>query len=144
MWHTVFDTYGNDRLTSWKQFRNNLETSNTPFDDVAKLWACAPFVSPYLDPTNPSKWPDPWHLVLDNRYDDLAMALGMLYTIKLTQRFMNSKCEIHTSITSENKDPRYFLVVDGNVLNLEYMEVVSAKKIDDISTNIIWSKHDSL
>ena len=81
---TVFDSYGTDRLTKWKQFRDSLETSATPLEDVAELWSHAPFVSPYLDPQNPAEWPDPWHLILDLRLDDLAIALGMLYTIKLT------------------------------------------------------------
>jgi hypothetical protein len=141
----VFNLYGNDRLTEWKQFRDSLENSNSPLQDVADLWSHAPFVNPYLNPHNPSDWPDPWHLVLDDRYDDLAIALGMLYTIKLTRRFMDSKCEIHTSMLQEEKQPKYFLIVDDiKVLNLEYKNVVEIDRIANVQTNIIWSKNDSL
>lgn len=137
----VFDQYGTDRLAAWKEFREGLETSEHPLEDVADLWSRAPFVSPYLDPKNPTKWPDPWHLILDLRLDDLAIALGMLYTIKLTRRFMDTECEIHTSMLPDKKEPSYLLVVDGkHVLNLEYKNVVSVDVLKNLETNIIWSK----
>jgi hypothetical protein len=141
----VFDLYGNNRLTTWKEFRDSLEVSNDPLEDVVLFWSRAPFVSPYLNPENTSEWPDPWHLVLDNKYDDLAIALGMLYTIKLTQRFMASVCEIHTSMLSDEKQPRYFLVVDHkHVLNFEYKTVLDIKDLDNIQARLIWSKTDAL
>jgi len=137
----VFDLYDKERLTAWKEFRNSLETSDRPFNDVAELWSQAPFVSPYLDPQNPTEWPDPWHLVLDSRLDNLAIALGMLYTIKLTQRFMNVKCEIHTSTPLNEKEPVYLLIVDDtHVLNFEYRSVVTVSDLHEITTSLIWSK----
>lgn len=136
----VFDEHGTDRLAAWKQFRDSLETSEDPFNDVAKLWSQAPFVSPYLDPQNPTEWPDPWHLILDLRLDDLAIALGMLYTIKLTHRFIDAKCEIHKSMLPDKKEPSYFLVVDEKyVLNLEHRNVVSIDALNDVKTSMIWS-----
>lgn len=126
---TVFDTYGNERLTTWKEFRTKLETSPNPLEEVASFWSRAPFVNSFLDPSDPSHWPDPWHLVLDNRYDDLAICLGMLYTIKLTQRFMDSAFEIH--MTQDNKNKNYFLVVDKtHVLNFEYGSVCDLSKVN--------------
>jgi len=137
----VFNLYGNDRLTAWKQFRESLEVSNTPLKDVANFWSHAPFVSPYLNPKNPTEWPDPWHLVLDSHLDDLAIALGMLYTIKLTRRFMDTKCEIHTSMLPNEKSPRHVLVVDNHyVLNLEYQDVVEVDRLKELETSMIWSK----
>ena len=141
----MFDRHGTQRLTAWKEFRDSLETSDTPLEDVAMLWSQAPFVSPYLNPGNPSEWPDPWHLVLDLRLDDLAIALGMLYTIKLTQRFMGSVCEIHTSMFHNDKHPRYCLIVDNkSVLNLEYRCVVGIESLQNVETRLIWSKNDPL
>lgn len=137
----VFDVFGNDRLVAWKEFRDSLETSEHPLQDVAELWSHAPFVEPYLDPLNPSKWPDPWHLILDLHLDDLAIVLGMLYTIKLTQRFMDAKCEIHMSVPQDKTNPSYMLVIDGkDVLNLEYRTVVDIRAMNNISTKLIWSK----
>lgn len=137
----MFNLFGTERLTAWKQFRTDLEASATPFEDVAEFWSHAPFVSPYLDPENSANWPDPWHLVLDDRYDDLAIALGMLYTIKLTQRFMASICEIHMSMPDNKKEPQFFLVVDNTyVLNFDYREVVEIDRLKKCKTTLIWSK----
>ena len=136
----VFDQFGTDRIAAWKKFRDDLETSENPLKDVAELWSQAPLVNTYLDPKNPTKWPDPWHLILDLRLDDLAIALGMLYTIKLTQRFMMTKCEIHMSMFPDKKEPCYMLVVDDQyVLNMEYRNVVSIDELKKIKTNIVWS-----
>ncbi len=137
----MFDKHGTDRIAAWKEFRDTLETSDHPLEDVAELWSHAPFVSPYLDPKTPTEWPDPWHLVVDLRLDDLAIALGMLYTIKLTRRFMGTKCEIHTSMLPDKREPSYMLIVeDKHVLNLEYKSVVSIEKIKTIKTSMIWSQ----
>lgn len=136
----MFNLYNTDRLAAWKEFRDSLEISETPFLDVAEFWAKAPFVSAYLNPNSPTEWPDPWHLILDDRLDDLAIALGMLYTIKLTQRFIDTPCEIHLSTSLDKKETNYFLVVDKMyVLNKEYRKVVSIDELKGLKTNIIWS-----
>jgi len=136
----VFDSFGNDRLAKWKQIRDQLETETDPLQIVSELWAQAPLVNPFLDQDDAESWPDPWRLVMDNRYDDLAICLGMLYTLKLTQRFMGSKYEIHMSINSYKKEPLYFLVVDSkSVLNLCYRKVFTVDVLKDIESNIIWS-----
>ena len=137
----MFDLHGNERLTKWKQFRDSIELSNSPFEDVANFWSHAPFVSPYLPPSNPDSWPDPWQLIAVGRFDELAIVIGMLYTIKLTQRFMDSKCEIHTTILSKEKEPIYMLIIDNqHVINFEYRTVSSIKVLENIETSLIWSK----
>ena len=139
----MFNLYGNDRLTEWKRFRDSLETSDTPFEEVAEFWSHAPFVSPYLNPHNTSEWPDPWHLVLDLRLDDLAIALGMLYTIKLTQRFSDTACEIHMSMLPGKNSPEYWLIIDNKVaLNCVYREVVTVENLPEAQASIIWSGTD--
>lgn len=137
----MFDLYDSDRLTEWKRFRNQLEVSPTPFEDVADLWSRAPFVSSYLDPLDPQSWPDPWHLILDDRLDDLAICLGMLYTIKLTQRFIDSCCEIHMTMFPKKKYPKYFLLVDSKyLLNDVPKQVSSVDKLRECQANRIWIK----
>jgi len=137
---TVFNCYDQDRLAAWKEFRQELETSNKPLEDVAKLWSYAPFVSPYLDHQNPHTWPDPWHLVLDSRLDELAITLGMLYTIKLTQRFRNSKCEVYRVKRPLDKEYSYILVVDNqSVLNFEYNRVVGVDTLSGCESNLLWT-----
>ena len=135
----MFNLYGNERLTEWKKFRDSLESCNDPLTRVAELWATAPFVNPYIDPNNPNEWPDPWHLVLDSKLDELAISLGMLYTIKLTQRFMDSNCEIHKSMLPNNLEPSFYLVVDQqHVMNYEPRIVHTIDVLDKVQTNTLW------
>ena len=135
----MFNLYGNERLIEWKRFRDSLELCSDPLTRVAELWATAPFVNPYIDPNNPNEWPDPWHLVLDSRLDELAISLGMLYTVKLTQRFMDSNCEIHKSMLPNNLEPSFYLVVDQqHVMNYEPRIVHSISVLDKVQTNTLW------
>lgn len=135
----MFDLYGNERLVEWKNIRDQIEISDRPLDLVADVWSRAPFVNPHLNPKDPQSWPNPWQLVLDDRLDELAIALGMLYTIKLTQRFMDTPCEIHTSIPHREKDSRFYLIVDNRfVLNYEPRKVVDLDAVNT-ETEIIWS-----
>lgn len=133
----MFDLDRTSKLKAWREFRQSLELSTQPLTDVALLWSKAPFVSPFLNPKNPAEWPDPWHLILDDRYDDLAIALGMCYTLSLTERFKDQKIEIHTSMLSG--ETRYFVVVNNSfVLNYVYREVVDMGELTQES-NKIWS-----
>ena len=140
----MFNLHSSDRLAAWREFRDYLETAEQPLQEVVDFWNRAPFVSKRLNPNTPDDWPNPWDLVLNSDLDDLAISLGMLYTIKLTQRFNNSKCEIHT-IVSEDTSPRYFLVIDNqHVLNFNYGEVNSLDAVESFKTSLIWSKEDPL
>jgi hypothetical protein len=135
----MFNLYGNERLIEWKKFRDSLESCSDPLTRVAELWATAPFVNPYIDPNNPNEWPDPWHLVLDSKLDELAISLGMLYTVKLTQRFIDSNCEIHKSMLPNNLEPSFYLVVDQqHVMNYEPRIVHSISVLDKVQTNTLW------
>lgn len=131
----MFDLFDTEKLKSWREFRLSLETSATPFQDVALLWSKAPFVNRYLNPHNPNSWPDPWKLIMDGKFDDLAICLGMCYTLQLTERFTSDKFEIHMSILPEGE--QYMLVVnDREVLNLEPRTVLSATDLPDNSIKI--------
>lgn len=137
----MFDLYGTDRLAEWKRFRDSLENSEEPLKDVAVFWGRAPFVSRYLNPQNPSSWPDPWHLVLDSKLDDLAIALCMLYTIKLTHRFIDTQCEIHMSMYPEDKHEKYIVLVNKQyILNMDWSNVVNVENLSDLKTTLLWAK----
>ena len=131
----MFDLDQTSRLKVWREFRQSLETSVSPLEDVALFWSRAPFVHRYLDPNDPTKWPDPWHLILDNKYDDLAIALGICYTLTLTERFKSQKIEIHTSMFS-GEGRNIVVVNDHDVLNLFYREVTNTGELTHGSNKI--------
>jgi hypothetical protein len=136
----VFDLNETNKLQQWKNFRNSLEVSSTAFEDVAQFWSRTPFVSNYLDPFDSKSWPDPWQLILNNKFDDLGIVLGMCYTLQLTERFKDNKFEIHMSMSQLKKDWRYVLLIDDiTVLNWNYGSVAN---FDEINSNLtkIWSR----
>jgi hypothetical protein len=136
----VFDLDGAQRLTYWKKLRDKIETSDEPVRDVLDLWIKAPFVNRYLDPFDPNSWPDPWHLIIDGKYDDLAICLGMLYTLKLTQRFYDVPCEIHMSIPDDNSNTDFYLIIDNQqVLNYEYGKISSIEVLENVKTSTLWN-----
>jgi len=136
----VFDLNETNKLQQWKNFRNSLEVSSTAFEDVAQFWSRAPFVSNYLDPFDSKSWPDPWQLIINNKFDDLGIVLGMCYTLQLTERFKDNKFEIHMSMSQLKKDWRYMLLIDDNtVLNWNYGSVTNFNEIDANLTKI-WSQ----
>jgi hypothetical protein len=141
----VFDKHGTERLAEWKNFREYLENSPDPLKDVIDFWSRAPFVSPYLDPFDSSSWPDPWRLVLDLRLDQLAISLGILYTLKLTRRFINQPIEIHMSMLPEKEQIMFPVIIAGkHVLNWEYQTVVDLDTIKGFQTTLIYEKSGEL
>ena len=84
IWPASFTT----RLSSWNQLRT--EVQNLPLESallkINQWWFVSPWKPYYLHWDDQSSWPDPWQLLSDNVYCDLARALGILYTITLLDR----------------------------------------------------------
>jgi hypothetical protein len=133
----VFDLYDIERLTAWKEFRNTLEVSTTPLEDVAILWSKAPFVSNRLS-LNPKSWPDPWQLIINGEFDSLGLVLGMLHTLQLTDRFKGSRFEIH--MYQQEKDREFILVINNVALNWSPREVVDFSDLSErVDFTKVWS-----
>ena len=84
MWPATFDA----RLASWTQLRNHCQ--NLPLESalaaVNAWWFTAPWQPYYLHWDDQPGWPDPWQLLSDNVYCDLARGLGIVYTISMLDR----------------------------------------------------------
>jgi hypothetical protein len=123
-----------DRLKQWKEFRR--EIGDLPFDEAVQktvhLWSYAPFVNHYLDQSEPSDWPGPWELLADNKYDDMAKALLMLYTLYLSPHgkshaFSIAKAQADSTLSSYN----LVLIDEGKyVLNFVFNEIISNQQLD--------------
>jgi hypothetical protein len=81
MWHTNFA----DRLEAWTQLRTKIATLDVEpaLDLVNKWWYNAPWKPYYLHWDDKENWPDPWQLLSDNVFCELARGLGILYTISM-------------------------------------------------------------
>ncbi len=76
------------RLRSWNQLRDQCQTLPVRdcLETVNHWWFHAPWQPYYLHWDDQDIWPDPWQLLSDNVYCDLARGLGILYTITLLNR----------------------------------------------------------
>ena len=83
----MWDTSIQDRLSSWFMFRRRLDRLplEQAITEVNSFWWRAPISNQYYCFDRPEDWPDPWQLLVDNTYDNIARGLGMLYTISLTK-----------------------------------------------------------
>lgn len=83
-WPTTFS----DRLQSWNQLRN--QTKFLPLElalpQINTWWFRSPWRPYYLHWDDQATWPDPWQLLSDNIYCEVARGLGILYTINLLER----------------------------------------------------------
>ena len=127
----MFKLSAGERLTRWREFRKSLD--HLPLDQaiesVVHFWAHCPFSPYYLDIAKPESWPDPWTLLEENWYCDIAKALGMLYTIKYTAHNPDVELRVYHD-PATNYDYNLAWIEDGKyVLNLEADEVVNKKQI---------------
>ena len=129
------------RLAEWSSFRQSLETSNDPIQDVIDYYKQVPVVSIHTDPYDMSSWPDPWELVYENEYCEYCILLGMCYTFTLTARFKETHCELYTSVTAE-KDPAYMCVIDDkHILGLNHGAVTTKNKLPQ-NAILLWDTNN--
>ena len=127
----MFRLQASERLTRWRDFRKSLD--NLPLDQavqsVVDFWNSCPFNPYYLDPDQPENWPDPWTLIEENYYCDLAKALGMLYTIKFTKH--DPAVEIRVYYDPETRLTYNLVWIEQGkyVLNLISDEVVNKEHV---------------
>jgi len=84
MWPATFD----NRLYAWASLRNRCQSLDpeTALTAINQWWFNAPWVPYHLHWDDQATWPNPWQLLSDNIYCELARGLGILYTINLLDR----------------------------------------------------------
>ncbi len=84
IWPATF----NDRLESWNQLRSRCQSQSieTSLEHINTWWFAAPWQPYYLHWDDQPTWPDPWQLLSDNVFCEVARGLGILYTISLLDR----------------------------------------------------------
>lgn len=92
----MFQLHTEDRLQSWREFRSSV--GKLPIEQalaqISELWSVAPFVPYNLDVACPENWPNPWELLEENTYCDVAKCLGIVYTITLSKHRSNLDIEM--------------------------------------------------
>lgn len=130
----MFKLKTSERLSRWRDFRTSL--SSMPLldaiDSTQKFWHSCPFMPYYLEPDKPETWPDPWQLISENYYCDIAKCLGILYTLHLSEHKEHLNPEIRVYFdpkTRYNYHIAYF--AQGKyIVNLIEDEIVNKEHIN--------------
>lgn len=130
----MFEKSIDDRLSAWADHRRYLTQCSDPLQEVHNFWRDAPFV-PFnnkIDPYNKKSWPTPWEIIVSNRFDDFTKAVMIGWTLKLTDRFKNSKIEIKTLVNPTKKCYYNIVCVDDTwVINYNDNGPIPADDIPD-------------
>lgn len=143
MW---YDNNCRDRILEWRRWRQRLDSM--PWQEcvceVAKVWHLAPRVNHYLLPDLSADWPNPWELINENYYCDLAIALGMFYTLILTNHPEN--VDVKLQIYQGDSGFDHLCVVDGGkyYLNWSSGEIVNTPTLTNTKLVYSYSKEDLL
>ena len=70
---------------NWYSLRLSLEDKDvkTKCYEIDEWWQSAPLVNHYLHSDFVKEWPNPWELIAENHYCQIARGLGMFYTLHL-------------------------------------------------------------
>jgi hypothetical protein len=76
------------RFESWNLLRDQCQNlpAQSALEHINSWWFCAPWQPYYLHWDDQQVWPDPWQLLSDNVYCEVARGLGIVYTINLLDR----------------------------------------------------------
>jgi hypothetical protein len=84
MWPREFS----GRLSAWGSLRQSVQHLPVPqaLHEINAWWFGAPWSSYYLHWDDVATWPDPWQLLSDNIFCEVARGLGIMYTTALLDR----------------------------------------------------------
>jgi hypothetical protein len=84
MWCSTFE----QRLAAWNSLRDRVrdQSKSDALTEINSWWQKTPWRAYHLHWDDRQDWPDPWQLLSDNIYCDLARGLGILYTITVLDR----------------------------------------------------------
>lgn len=124
------------RLAAWRELRQHLETSPTPFDDVVDFFNRFPKAKVYTDPYDQTTWPTAWELIEENEYCPFNSILGICYTLQLCERFQHITPTITITVDKLSNSVYYLLVVDQMIYGYEDGGWTDREKLPNSLKNI--------
>jgi hypothetical protein len=123
MWYS--DTQS--RILDWKKFRESLDSmsESDAVHATNNFYHTAPISPRYYHCDFPEEWPDPWQLIVDNCYDDIARALGMLYTLYYSKHKLQGEIRCYTDTEQCQEHNLAWLCHVKYILNYDLLVVVN-------------------
>lgn len=115
------------RLESWNVLRDSCQNLplETALTTINEWWFNVPWKPYYLHWDDQQDWPDPWQLLSDNIYCDLARGLGILYTISLLDR---ADLTSATLVLTDQGDNLVLVAKEKYILNWDRDTVVNTNQ----------------
>lgn len=135
------------RILSWRNWRQSLQGKTTPeiLKQVVVDWSRVPTVNHYLVPDQIEEWPTAWQLIYENIYCDLAISLGMFYSLALLEDPVFDNLELRIYQTNHGWLNLSFVDSGKYVLNYNLGEIVNIQQLpNDIRLTFCYSKVDLL
>ena len=137
-WRLTFES----RLDSWNQLRNQVKDLpiEVALETINSWWFRAPWCGYHLHWDDRLDWPDPWQLLSDNLYCEVARGLGILYTITLLDRADMDSAELVLT-----NDDRNLVLVDKSkyILNWDKSVIVNTSQAAEIKKRLHQSQINS-
>ena len=131
----IWNLSADDRLNKWLQFRKELNqlSLEQAIEKTCELWKTVRFAPYYLHPNEPETWPDPWTLISENYFCDLAKALGIMYTMYFTDHSKQHSFELRIYKDSTTHYYYNLVWIDGGkyILNLIDGSYVNIEQFDE-------------
>lgn len=79
----IFQSDYETRLKDWHNLKKSVADKDLRNKSILidNWWQKAPLVTHYLHTKDLNNWPNPWELLVENTYCEVARALGMCYTL---------------------------------------------------------------
>jgi hypothetical protein len=127
-WSKSFDA----RLSSWCELRHQVKSLPvvTALIAINQWWFAVPWRPYHLHWDDMLTWPDPWQLLSDNIYCDIARGLGIMYTISLLDRADLADAELVLTADQHNLvqvcDSKYILNWDRDcIVNINLQSTIT-------------------
>ena len=120
------------RLASWNQLRTQVKhlPVDVALETINAWWFRAPWTAYHLHWDDQTEWPDPWQLLSDNTFCEVARGLGILYTIALLEREDIASAELVLT-----KDARKLVLVDKSKYILNWDNSLVLNTESEITVN---------
>ncbi len=130
-WPATFEA----RLDSWNQLRTQVadQPVESALETINSWWFQSPWTAYHLHWDDQITWPDPWQLLSDNMYCEVARGLGILYTITCLNRGDMDSAELVLT-----NDGRNLVLVDKSkyILNWDRTVVLNTSSEIEVKKSL--------